>query len=197
MGKILNAMGYENWSNKNALVREKKSAVLGTSEALGNFSYIWDMASATTAAGALALYDKSTAVSVPVNRIATAISNMDFVLQMEDGSIIGRHPVLDLMRSPSPYYDNYLFFEMVAKNYMITGESEIVAIGGITRPPIELQPISPDKVTVIEGSINGLPASHLITGNTMAGAYAATRDGRRIRYIRDGFTETYREHRIL
>ena len=166
---------------------EKKSVVLGTSKSLGNF-LIFGQGGATTPAGALSLYRDSTAVSVPVNRIATAVSAMKFVLEMEDGTIINQHPVLDLLRNPSPHYDRTLFMEMMTKNYLITNETEVVALGGITRPPLELQPISPDKLTVPEGQ-DGLANSHIISGNTVSGNYQAERDGRRIRYIRDGFTE--------
>jgi len=168
--------------------REQKGMVLGTSPSLGSF-LMFGNGNAATAAGALQLYRSSTAVSVPVNRIATAISAMKFVLEQEDGTIINQHPVLELLRQPSPFYDKTLFMEVMAKNYLITNEAHVVALGGITRPPLELQPISPDKVTLVEGT-GGLAASHIITGNTVSGAYAQERDGRRIRYIRDGFTES-------
>ena len=174
-----------------APVVEKKSSTfaLGTSESLGSF-LILGTGRATTAASALSLYRKSTAVSVPVNRIAEAIATMDFVLEEEDGTIINNHPVLDLIRAPSPFYTKRLFIEKMAKDYLITNESEIVALGGITRPPLELQPISPDHLTVPEGG-NGLPTSHIISGGTMDGIYKAERDRGTVRYIRDVFTEAY------
>ncbi len=70
----------------------------------------------------------------------------------------------------------------------MTGETEIVALGGVNRPPIELQPISPRNVSVneITGGING---SFIIAGNTLAGQYQLTRVRNRIRYLDGGLRE--------
>ena len=169
---------------------ETKSVVLGTSESLGSFLLLSSVNRGTTAASALNLYNNSSAVSIPVNRIATAIAAMRLNLELPDGTIISDHPVLDLLRKPSPYYTKTLFMEMIAKNYLITGEFQVVAIGGITRPPVELQPISPDKITVPEGA-GGLPVSIIVTGTSMGGVYPAIRNGNTVRYLRDSLTEVH------
>lgn len=178
---------------KNGLIaREEKGLtgeVLGLSETFGSFLMLGNN-EAATAASAKNLYRRSTAVSVPINRIAQTIADMKFVLELEDGTIINSHPILDLLRNPSPYFTATHFIETLAKDYLITNEACIVAIGGIARPPIELQPISPDHITVPEG-MEGLPISHIISGNTMMGSYLATRESGRVRYIRDIFTESY------
>jgi len=169
---------------------EKKSMVLGTSQELGSFLVLGSSGRGTTAASALALYDQSSAVSIPINRIATAIADMKMVLELEDGTVTNTHPILDLLRKPSPYYTKDLFFETLAKNFMITGEYQVVGIGGIARPPIELQPISPDKITVPEGQ-NGLATSLIVSGNTMAGQYPSIRKSNQVRYIRDSLSEIH------
>lgn len=178
---------------KNGLIETEAKAltgeVLGLSEAFGSF-LILGQNEAATAASALNLYRRSTAVSVPINRIAQAIADMKFVLEFEGGEVVNKHPILDLLRNPSPYFSATHFIETLAKNYLITNEACIVAIGGISRPPLELQPISPDHLTVPEGQ-EGLPTSHIITGNSMMGIYPAERELGRVRYIRDVFTESY------
>ena len=185
-------MKFNNPFKKNIVPQEKKAYALGTSESLGDFLLFGEgyATKAYTAAAALSLYRRSTAVSVPVNRIAQAIAGMKIVLRNNDGSTIDNHPSLELIRKPSPYYTKSLFLEMLAKNYLVTGESQIVAIGGINRPPIELQPISPDKITVTEGS-GGLPGQIQIAGMTMNGDYLPLRKGNDVRYVRDEFTEIH------
>lgn len=167
---------------------EKKSAgkVLGLSESLGSFLRFGHETGATPGA-AKRLYRLSTAVSVPVNMVTEAFASIRPVIK-ENGEFITDHPVLDLINQPSPDYTEDLFLETIAKDYLITGESHIVGIGNINRPPFELQPIGPENLSPSEGS-NGFAQTWQISGNTLPGVYQRTKQGRRIRYIRDNLTE--------
>lgn len=168
---------------------EIKSMVLGTTPSLGSF-LIFGTGSAATATSALALYDLSTAVSIPVNRIVTAIVDMKMVIELEDGTIEASSPVLDFLSNPSPYYTQSLFIEMIAKNYLITGEYEIVALGSLNSPPRELQPISPSKVTIVPGQ-NGLVISISVDDITLPGSYKPIIRDNNVRYIRDSLSELH------
>lgn len=166
---------------------ESKSAVLGTSEELGSFLIFGTTGNAATPNSSLSLYGKSTAVSIPVNMIAESFASITPVLSI-DGKIITKHAVLDLLANPSPYYTEDLFLEALAKDYLITGEAELIAIGSVNRPPLELQPISPANVSVIEGS-GGLVNSFTVSGNTLAGAYSSIKAKRQVRYLNGGLLE--------
>jgi len=159
---------------------EEKSMVLGTSESLGSF-LIFGQQSGQTPAGSLSLYEKSSAVSIPINMIADAFASIQPVIQFED-ELIDKHPVLDLLNQPSPYYTRTLLFEMLAKDYLVTGETEIVGLGNINRPPVELQPISPKNVSVNEAT-NGINGMFIVSGNTVPGQYKLNRNRGRVRYL--------------
>jgi len=174
------------WPVKFGGHRIEKKAALGTSHALGNFM-IFGMTGAETPSSALSLYKESSAVSIPVNRIAEAFAVLDPVIE-QDGKIIKEHPVLELLRNPSPYYDDVLFLETLAKHYLVTNESEIIAIGNINRPPLELQPISPANVSIVEGN-GGLAQSIDVSGNTLAGAFALETKKNRARYLNGSLKE--------
>lgn len=178
------------WTRKQKPKSEKKSMVLGTNPELGSFLLFGNGGTAATATSALVLFDSSSAVSTPINRIVTAIADMKIVIERSDGVIETKSPVLDLLRTPSPHYTKNLFMETIAKNYLITGEFQVVAIGSLNSPPAELQPISPSKITVPEG-FNGLPSSIIVTGTSMAGQFNPRREKNRIRYIRDSLTEVH------
>lgn len=167
---------------------EQKSAgkVLGISDELGAF-LTFGRQTAATASGAKRLYRDSTAVSIPVNMVAELFASIAPVI-LEDGKFISDHVVLDLLKIPSPDYTEDLFLETLAKDYLVTGESEIVAIGNINRPPLDLQPIGPENVSPNEGP-EGLAISWTISGNTMSGSYQRTKKGRKVRYIRGPFAE--------
>lgn len=168
----------------------QKSMALGTSQELGSFLMLGSQGRGTTPSSALNLYNQSSAVSIPINRIATAIADMKIVLEDDNGVITTSHPVLDLIRKPSPFYTSTLFMSVLAKNFMITGEMQVVGIGGLGRPPLELQPISPDLITVTKGQ-GGLAANIIVSGVTMPGSYLPIRNGLQVRYVRDDLSELH------
>lgn len=177
------------WGSKQYSTAETKSSakVLGLPEELGSFLMFGTTGSASTPASAMSLYDKSTAVSIPINYIAEAFASINPVLK-NGSEIITDHPVLDLLQVPSPFYTQDLFFENLAKNYLITGETELIAIGGVNRPPIELLPMNPKNVTITEGS-GGLATSMIVSGETLVGAYNLVKQGRTARYLRGNLAE--------
>ena len=176
------------FSKQHASVERKSSTVaLGLSEELGSFLKFGAQGTAVTPTGAINLYNKSTAVSIPINYIAEAFASINPVLK-EGTEIITDHPLLDLLQTPSPFFTQDLFLENLGKNYLITGETEVVALGNTNRPPLELQPVSPQNVTVNEGS-NGLAISLIVSGQSLVGSYLMELKGRAVRYLRGNLSE--------
>lgn len=161
--------------------RERK-AVLGTSDALGAFLQ-FGAGSAESPSSALRLYETSTAVSIPINVVADAFSVVQPVLVLGQ-EMVTEHPVLDLLRRPSPWFTQELFLEAIAKNYLVTGESPVVALGNVGRPPLEVQPLSPKSMTPVREVASDAASSWLVAGNTLAGDYRPPRGFRGpIRYL--------------
>jgi len=177
---------YAPWKREH---RELKSYVLGTSEALGEF-LMFGSSNAATPTASLSLYEQSTAVSIPINMIADSFSVLEPILVVDD-KIIRQHPVVQLLKSPSPYYSGELFLEMLAKEYLITGETAFVALGQIRRPPLELQPISVKNITIPEGP-GGLPGEIQVSGNTLNGVYTPTIRNRTLHYYNGSLRELIR-----
>ncbi len=165
---------------KSAPKREAKSLALGTSAALGSF-LIFGQHGAATASGALSLYDGSTAVSIPINMVAEAFASIEPVVKRE-GKIELDHPVLDLLRKPSPFFTQDLFLETIAKHYLITANAYIIALGNLNRPPLELQPINPNNVNTREGD-QGFVKDFVVSGRSLAGSYKINKNRNRISYI--------------
>ena len=174
------------WRSRNV---EAKSYVLGTSEALGSF-LMFGAGEANSPSSALSLYEQSTAVSIPINMIADAFAVLEPILVIDD-KIIRNHPVVNLLTDPSPYYSGELFLEMLSKEYLITGETAFVALGGVRRPPLELQPISVKNLTIPEGE-GGTPHQIQISGNTLAGVYHPKIKKGLLRYFDGGLRELIR-----
>jgi len=177
-------MKFKFWKKKNI---ERKSATLGLNDELGSFLIFGTREGASTPSSALSLYDDSTAVSVPVNLVAESFASIEPVLKV-DGKIITKHPILDLLAQPSPFYTQDLFFEVLGKDYLITGETEIVALGSVNSPPLELQPISPKNVSINQGS-GGINSRIIVSGETLTGSYNIAKTKRRVRYLNGSLLE--------
>lgn len=162
---------------------ERKSLTLGTSDALGKF-LIFGEGSAASPSSALHLYEQSSAVAIPVNMIAEAFSVITPSLSI-DGKLVKQHPVLDFLKKPSPWFSTELLLDTLAKNYLVTGESAMVALGTENRPPLELMPISPKSLSPTRGGGGGMdaPARWFISGNTLTGNYEAEERGTDVRYF--------------
>lgn len=170
---------------------ERKSAVLGLNDALSEFLK-FSGSTAATPASALNLYDKSTAVSIPVNKVGDAFASLVPVLEI-DGKIVTEHEVLDLLRTPNPFMTGNLFLETLGKHYLITGEAGVVATGTVTRPPLELWAITPADVSTNEGA-GGVPATFDISGSTMSGNYILNTNRGVARYF-DGTLREFKQIR--
>lgn len=173
---------------KKAIETKSSSRVLGLSEELGSFLQFGSgNGNAATASGAMNLYRQSTAVSIPVNYIAEAFASINPVLK-QGSEIITEHPVLELLRRPSPFFTQDLFLETLGKNYLVTGDCQVVAVGGLNRPPIELQPINPQNITINEGQ-GGLATNIIVSGETLTGSYLLEQKGNTVRYVRGNLSE--------
>jgi HK97 family phage portal protein len=165
---------------------EKKSSVIGVNDIWSQYLGLSNSTGATPQA-ALNLYDQSTAVSVPVNWISDAFVSIDPVL-WDGEKFIRQHPVLDLLNKPSPFYDALLFRESLSKAYLITGETYLVAIGNIRRPPLQLNPVSPSNVTVTQ-TAGGIAGLMQVTGESWTGEYNGKQVGRDFRYFSGNLKE--------
>jgi len=168
---------------------ETKSHVLGVNDVLGSFLNFGSNG-ASTASSALSLYSQSTAVSIPVNLIAEAFASIKPVIQLmnEDDRILTDHPILDLLRKPSPFYTKELFFEALAKHYLVTNNAYVIALGNINRPPLELQVISPSNANAVQGR-DGITENIIISGNTLPGSYVLMTEKMNSRYLAGNLRE--------
>ncbi len=160
---------------------EEKTVALGLTHETGSFLIFGNPGNAVTPTSALSLYKKSTAVSIPVNLVADAFASIIPVISI-DGKLFHKHEILELLAMPSPFYTKSLFLETLGKDYLVTGETYMVALGSVNRPPIEIQPISPRNTSVIQG-VGGVAVNLIVSGETLAGDYKVVDAKRRVRYF--------------
>ncbi len=162
--------------------KEMKSVTLGLSDSLGAFMILGSGLSARSPSAALNVYQQSTAVATPIDMIADAFSVIDIALKVGD-ELVTSHPILDFLKQPSPFYDQELFLNVLAKNYLITGEAMFIAVGNVNRPPLQLQPISPGVVSPNAAAESDAPESWMVTGQTLPGTYQGDVFKPKVRYL--------------
>ncbi len=167
--------------NKAHKASETKSLTLGLDDTLSQFvKFGMDRAAATPGA-AMVLYEQSSAVSIPVTWIGDAFASINPVLKKGD-EIIREHPLLELLNDPNPHFTKIAFMESLGKNYLITGETEVVAIGNVNRPPLQLFPINPTQVNPLQGG-NGINQSFLVSDLLLSGSYQLQTGNNSVRYF--------------
>lgn len=172
-----------NWLSpfKRREAKIERKVTLGLSESTGSF-LIFGTQTGATPASAMSLYERSTAVSVPINTIVDPFKVMEPMLVIGDTTFKDA-PIIQFLRKPSPYYSLELLLEMLGKEYLITNETSFVALGRPNFEPTEIQPISPINVSVNQGQ-GGLVQSYIIAGNTLPGSYLPKLEsGNRVRYF--------------
>ncbi len=163
--------------------RGATKAVLGENDVLARMLSILGQSDVNTPNAALELYEQSTAVSIPIDWVADPMADIDPVLE-KDGDFDTVHPVLELLRAPSPDYTGRLFRDAIAHDYLITGECFIAAIGSPEGPPLEIQPLSPTAMAPYTEGGTGLVSQWEVTGETLKGKYRRIiQPKKRARYI--------------
>lgn len=101
-------------------------------------------------------YQYNVIANSAINRLAKAVSSIQWKVELPDGKQVTRHPVLDLLARPNPAQSGPEFFNAFTGYLMLSGNSYIEGVESGGRM-IELWPLRPDRVEVIQ-SKTGLPA---------------------------------------
>jgi phage portal protein BeeE len=132
------------WNRKKKRTLEVKALGV-TGDPLREF-LLYGASTAHSSESAINLYEESSAVSIPINRIARLFSGLDPVLEINGKKIIN-HPLINLLNKPCPEFSKELFMQALATYYLITGESFALLFGNVIQPPKQIYPISPSGVS--------------------------------------------------
>ncbi len=170
-------MAWRNWfsraSNKEKHVIEVQTdietkGVIGRDD-LTEFLIFGSLDRGATPASAFRLYEKSTAVSIPINKIAEKFASLTPILVI-DNKKITEHKLLDLLRNPSPDFSQTLFFLNLGINYLVAGETFFISLGLVNSAPKQLYPMNPKNVDHVFDS--GFVTAFNITDQHFTGTYS-------------------------
>lgn len=148
---------------------ETKSVIGSDGDPLRQFLIFGSRASAATPGAALDLYESSTAVSIPINKIAEKVANLTPIIMIGEEKLTS-HPLLDKLYQPSPDFDQELFMRNLAINYLVTGECFFVTLGMAGKPALEIYPLTPRVINHQFGG--GFIKSFMVNGDHFTGMYS-------------------------
>lgn len=93
-------------------------------------------------------YQKNVIVYRCVNLIARGIASVPWLLYDHDEEI-ENHPLLDLLKMPSPQQAGSSFIEAIVGYLLLSGNSYVEAVMNHEGIPVELYPLRPDRMKVI------------------------------------------------
>jgi len=103
-------------------------------------------------------YQKNVIVYRCVNLIARGLGSIPWLLY--EGEVeVESHPLLGLLKSPSPRQAGSAFMEAVTGYFLLSGNAYIEAVFDHQGYPAELYPLRPDRIKVIPGE-GGLPTAY-------------------------------------
>ena len=96
---------------------------------------------------AFAFYRQNSSVATAVDMRAEAFAQIKPIIELADGSILDKHPALDLLQYPNEDMVWSDFAGRIARHYDLTGTTHFYGLGVNTMPPQEIYPVKPIGVS--------------------------------------------------
>lgn len=97
-----------------------------------------------------------------INRIATAVSSIEWQVRLPSGDITDNHPYLDLIKRPNPAQSGIEWWKTRVSYLLLSGNLYDERVDNARAVPQELWPLRPDRTRVKEGQA-GLPQAYIYT----------------------------------
>ncbi len=128
-------------------------------------------------------YAKNAVAFRAISEIAKCAGSVPFSLfggKEEKRTEILDHPLLTLLRRPNSLQGRASFIQSLVGFFLISGNSYIESVGPKTKPPTELWPKRPDRMTIKAGDF-GIPAAYVYTVGGQTVEWRVDFKGRQIR----------------
>jgi HK97 family phage portal protein len=132
------------------------------------------------------------AVGDAVRKISEKIKVLSLAIKRSDDDLEYNHEFLSLLKNPGEGVTGPRFLGELAKSYLLTSETWVVARGNVDRPPLALVLVRPYDVNIFIKQSDGIPYTITTTAENDKKTYYRKEDRGRIRYCtQDGLNEIF------
>jgi len=144
-----------------------------------------------TSTQAFKYYRDNAAVAIAVDMIAEAVEEIKPML-MINGEFETDHELINLILNPNGFNDYKEFMGTVIRNYLLTHNSYLLALGNYKFPPLELYPIKPTNIAIYP-NVDGYVDQYYMSNTVSDGQYRREVErGKLTKFINeDGLAELY------
>jgi len=143
-----------------------------------------------SASQAMSLYRQTSAIATAVDMIASAIKQINPVIQTSDGKFLDTHPIIDLLKKPNGFEDWQQFCENVSIYYLLKHDSVVLGSGNIKYSPAELWAVSLQELSILQGD-DQYPSAYMVTNGVLKGRYEKRRVDGEFRFYDGSLKELY------
>jgi len=141
---------------------------------------------------AMEFYRANSSIATAVDMIADSFEQIQPVVMFEDGTMLEKHPILDLLNNPNIHMTWSDLAARISRHSLLTNQTHFYGVGTTTLAPIQVFPVKPTGVSVTTGGNEYVDVYHIGMG-TAAGTYRAEIADQRINRYYDGpLRELYR-----
>lgn len=141
---------------------------------------------------AMEFYRRNSSVATAVDMIADSFEQITPVIMLADGTLIEKHPILDLLNNPNIHMTWSDLAARISRHYLLTNQTHFFALGGVTVSPSQIFPVKPTGVSVTTGGDEYVDTYYVGTG-TATGTFKSELAKQQINRYYDGpLKELYR-----
>jgi len=134
---------------------------------------------------AMQYYRENASVATSVDMIADTVEQIKPCLKINE-EYINDHDIIDTIINPNGFNDYKEFIGAVVRNYLLTHNSYLIALGNYKFPPLELYPINPLNVNIYS-NIDGYPDSYFLNNTIANGRYDRFIESRKnVKFLKNG-----------
>jgi len=144
--------------------------------------------------GVAQTYRDSSSVAIAVDTIASAMENINPVIELLDGSLDDENEALDLIKNPNEFEDYREFIGQLSRNYLLNSDAFIYAEGGTSRPPLNMFVVNNQQISITTNNSDNYPQNMQVTNGFGRGVYLRDKKNGKAKFYDGGLKELYQIH---
>jgi phage portal protein BeeE len=145
-----------------------------------------------TPSQAMELYRNCAPLATSVDKIAEAVEEITPMLYYPGRDEYDSDAeVIRFLRDPNAFETYREFIGKFVRHWLLTHNSHLGSLGGVTRAPLEVYALKPQHITVIPNTVDNYPQTYMVVSGPCSGTYQRKEVKRKMHWYDGGLKEIY------